>query len=193
MDLGPQILISILAGVALAAAAGFRAFIPLVLVSLSARMGWMNLNEEFAWVSSDLALVALLSAMVLEMAADKIPLVDHLLDVAGTFLRPAAGIVAGLAIFGDLPEPLTLAMGVVFGTVSLGTQLGRAHARVGSTVTTGGLANPFLSAFEDLVAGILSLLAIFLPLLAAAGVLFLAIFLWKRAARRRMRSDRQDA
>ena len=185
MNLGPELWISILAGVALAAAAGFRAFLPLLLVSLASRMGWMDLNDQFAWLSSDVALAALLVATVVEVSADKIPVVDHLLDVVGTMLRPAAGILAGLAVFGDLPEPLTIAMALVFGTVSLSTQVGRAQARVGSTVTTGGLANPFISAFEDLVATILTALAIFLPLLAAAAVLFLAVFLWKRVSRRR--------
>ncbi|MCA9729231.1 MAG: DUF4126 domain-containing protein, partial [Candidatus Eisenbacteria bacterium] len=105
-----EIFASILAGIALAAAAGLRAFLPLLLVNIGARLGWVHLNPEMSFLASDIALVALLVATILEISADKIPIVDHLLDVSATVLRPAAGILAGMAMVSDLPQPVTIAL-----------------------------------------------------------------------------------
>ncbi len=185
---GP-IVVSVLAGVALAAAAGLRAFLPLLVVGLASRWGWIHLSPDFAFLSSGVALGALGVATLVELFADKIPLVDHVLDVGSTFVRPAAGFVAAAAVMADLPGPVSIALALFFSMLSLGTHLGRAKARVGSTVTTAGCANPFLSVFEDFVAGALSLLAVLAPIVAVALVI-LVIVLLARLLRRLGRRTR---
>jgi len=44
----PESLLSIAAGLALAAAAGFRVFVPLLVVSIAARSGWLEISPAFA-------------------------------------------------------------------------------------------------------------------------------------------------
>jgi hypothetical protein len=182
-ETGFELLVSILAGIALAAAAGIRAFLPLLIVNLAARFGWVHLNPHLDFLGSDVALVALLVATVLELLADKVPLVDHLLDVCATVLRPAAGILAGMATIAELPRPLAVAMALVLGTISLATQLGRAKARLGSTVMTGGVANPLISAFEDMTSGTLAFLAVVGPVIAGAMVVAVGYLFWRIARR----------
>lgn len=95
-------------------------------------------------------------------------------------------------MFGDLPEPVAIATALGMATISLGTQIGRAKTRLGSTATTGGLANPILSTIEDGISFTLSMLAILLPILAAVAVLIGIWLVWKlgrllRGATRRVR------
>ena len=174
----PELIASILAGIALAAAAGLRAFLPLLLVSLGGRFGWVDLNPDMSFLSGDIALIALVIASILEIGADKIPIVDHLLDASAIFVKPAAGALAGIAMVADLPQPAAIGLGLVLGTSSLGTQVGRAQLRVGSTGTTGGTANPIVSAVEDGVSGGISLLAILVPILAGIVALLFLLLLF---------------
>src|SRR5688500_4357950 len=58
----PETLVSIGVGLALAAAAGFRVFVPLLALSLAARGGWVELSPSFDWLASTPASVALATA-----------------------------------------------------------------------------------------------------------------------------------
>ena len=184
-ETGGAVAVSILAGIALAAAAGLRAFLPLLAVSVGAKLGFIHLSDKFDFLGSDTALVALVVAAVLELAADKIPLVDHGLDLAATFVRPAAGFLAAMAVMGDLPDPLAVALALFAAIVTLGTHLGKAQARVVSTAGTGGTATPAVSAAEDGVSAGISALAVVAPLVAAVLVFGLLFLLWRLLRRLR--------
>jgi hypothetical protein len=103
MELHPSLLLALAAGVAIAAASGLRAFLPLLGVGLAGRFLHLPLNEGTRWLTSDVALFALAVAAVIEIAGDKIPVVDHALDVIGTFIRPAAAAVAAYAMLDQMP------------------------------------------------------------------------------------------
>ncbi|MDE2713763.1 MAG: DUF4126 domain-containing protein, partial [Verrucomicrobiota bacterium] len=64
-----QIILSVMAGVGLSAACGFRIFIPPLIIAIAAKAGHVSLGTEFAWMSSDVALVAFGLAAVLEVGA----------------------------------------------------------------------------------------------------------------------------
>ncbi len=185
-----SLLVAVLAGIALAAATGLRAFLPLLVVGLAARGGVFHLNPDFAFLSGNVALVALAVATVVEVAGDKVPVLDHVLDVGGTFVRPAAAFLAGLAVLGRFPEPVAVALALFFAVISLGTHLGHAKTRVGSTVMTAGIGNPFLSFLEDGIAAALSVLAVLAPLVAALLVAGLAVLVWRLVGRLRRRGGR---
>ena len=85
-------LLSVLLGIGLSAACGFRIFVPFLLVGIAARTGHVALGTSFAWMASTPALIALGVATVVEIGAYYIPWLDHLLDVIAT---PAA-VVAGM-------------------------------------------------------------------------------------------------
>jgi hypothetical protein len=179
------VLVSVLAGVSLAAATGLRAFLPLLVVSVAARAGIVHLHAGIEFLASDAALLALAVATLVEMAADKIPLVDHFLDMISVVVRPGAAVLAGVALFADLPEPVSTGLAVLMGVIALGANLEKAKVRAGSTALTAGIGNPFLSIFEDLVSGVLAVLAVLAPVVAAVVGVGLAVLVWRWVRRLR--------
>src|SRR5437762_495318 len=77
----PTLAIEVATGIALASCAGLRAFLPLFVTGALGRLGWISLSPSFEWLSSWPALVIFGVAVGTEMLGDKIPIVDHLLDV----------------------------------------------------------------------------------------------------------------
>jgi len=162
-------------GVGLAAACGFRVFLPMFAAALAAHEGMIQIDPSFAWLTSDAALWVLGTATVVEIAAYYVPWVDNLLD---TIASPAA-IVAGAlmtAPFISGVDPLlqwVLAL-VVGGGVAGGVQTLTTGTRAMSTATTGGLGNPAVSTVEAGAATTLSVVSIVLP--AVAGLMVLGLF-----------------
>lgn len=169
-------------GVAIAAAAGLRAFLPLLALGLAARLGIVTLHAGAAWLSSDAALWALGVATVVEIVGDKVPVIDHALDALGTLLRPIAGGIGAYAALAHWPEPIALALALLLGAGSLGVHALKAKTRIGSTVMTLGHANPLLSLGEDAAALAMTAGAILVPI--ATLVLVLAVVAFVRGRRR---------
>ena len=173
--------------VALAASAGLRAWLPLFLAAILARLGVLDLGPSFQFLSSDKAIVLFGVATLVELLGDKIPAVDHALDAIGTGLRPAAGALLASSVLGTVTDPLT--------AVALGTAVGAPTAliphalktavRAVSTGVTGGLANPVLSFLEDALSVLLFILAVLVPLvvLALLGLTLLVASRWIRRRR----------
>ena len=122
----------------------------------------------------------------MEIVGDKVPAVDHALDTLSTVLRPAAGALLAASVMWQISDPLTaIALGVAVGAPSaLVPHAAKSLLRAGSTVLTGGLANPVLSLLEDVAALVLFVLAVVVPVLVAAGLLFVAFLIVRRLARR---------
>ena len=180
MDFDFRWLMAALGGVAIAAACGLRAFLPLLVLGIAARFGMFHLGPKAHWLESDLALWTLGIAAALEIAGDKIPIVDHALDAIGTFVRPAAATLAVYATVGGWPTPWPQILSLVMGGMALGLHLMKAKVRLTSTATTLGHANPVLSVAEDAAAFGASVLAVVLPAVAAALVVALAWIVLRR-------------
>jgi hypothetical protein len=73
MDLAMNHLLSLAVGIGLAAACGFRVFVPLLVMSAAAYTGHLELSSGFHWIGTLPALVAFASATVLEIAALRSP------------------------------------------------------------------------------------------------------------------------
>src|SRR5271168_5008637 len=82
-----ELALSIVLGVALAAATGFRVFLPMLIVSGAAYTGHLHLDDAFAWLGSPSALIMLSVAALVEVLAYYVPVIDSLLDVVSA---PAA-------------------------------------------------------------------------------------------------------
>lgn len=171
--------------VALAACAGLRAWLPLLLAGGLARLGYLELGDSFAFIHSDKALVAFGVATILELAADKIPAVDHALDVVSTLARPAAGALLAASVLGTVTEPLTaVTLGIAVGAPSaLVPHAAKSLVRAGATAFTGGLANPILSLIEDVGTAVLFAIALIVPVLVVALLLLLVAAFWRRRSR----------
>ncbi len=168
----PALLIQSSMGIALAASAGLRAFLPLLVVGVAGRLEWIRLADSFDWLCGTPALVVFGVAVVFEVLADKIPVVDHVLDAAQTLVKPAAGAVLAAAVVTDWhPLVWTVAAVIAGGSLAGGVHLAKAKLRLASTVLSAGFANPVLSLIEDATAVAVSLAALFVPVLVAGSVL----------------------
>jgi hypothetical protein len=185
--LSVDLLQSVALGIALAACAGLRAWLPLFVVGLSVRFGVLPLGESFRFLGSNTALAVFLIATIVEMIADKIPVVDHALDSLSTFLKPVAGMVLAASVLWTVDDPIVaLALGVMVGApASLLPHTAKATVRGVLSPLTAGLAAPVLSVIEDIIAFGLVALAILTPLVVAAGVVLFAL-VTGRIVRRRM-------
>jgi hypothetical protein len=182
--------LSILIGVGLSAACGFRVFVPLLVASLAAKSGHLVVADGFSWLASNAAVYAFAAATVLEIAGYYIPWVDNLLDAAATPAAVIAGILlTASAVTGTDPFlHWTLAIVAGGGAAAVFQGLTAATRQV-STWTTGGLGNPLVATAEAGGAALLSVTAVALPWLAfalLATLLFVATrrFLVRRPAPR---------
>lgn len=170
--------LTLMLGVGLAASTGLNASLPLLLLAAAAKfqIAGIQLNGSYAWLASDTAIIILIIAAILEIIADKFPAVDHFLDSIGTFIRPAAGGVAVASVMTDV-DPVTAAVvGLIIGSpISFAFHSVKAATRVGSTAMTFGCGNPILSAIEDVISALLSLAAIFAPLLVPVLIVLMVI------------------
>lgn len=185
--LTPQLLLQVALGIALAAAAGFRIFVPLLVLSIAAVTGRVELAGGLAWIGTMPALVVFAVATVAEIAAYYVPWVDNALDWLGAPLAVTAGTLLAASTLGDADPMLRWVLAVVAGGGTAGAVHGvLALLRKLSSLTTGGLANPILSTAEAGGSLALSVLALALPLLALL-LLAVALAVLLRTARRRRR------
>jgi hypothetical protein len=170
-----QLALALASGIGIAAASGLRAFLPLFAVGVAARLGWIPLHPGSEWLASDPALWALGCATVLEIAGDKIPVVDHALDVIGTVLRPAAAFLGGYAVLWGWGEPWAQIASIALGAGAVAIHAAKAKTRLGSTAVSLGHANPILSVLEDLTSVGLLVVAILAPL---AVLVLVVLLVW---------------
>jgi hypothetical protein len=177
---GADALIGVAVGLGLAAAAGFRVFVPLLAAALAAKTNVLPLSPEFAWLTSTPALAALATATILEVGAYAIPWLDQLLDVVATPAAMVAGMLAAASVVVDLPPALKWGAVLLAGGAAGVTQGATVFTRFKSTTLTGGLGNPVVALLELIGAVATSVLAIFLPVVTLVAVLLLLVFFARR-------------
>ena len=183
----------IVLGIALAAATGFRVFLPMLIVSGAAYAGHLQLDSSFVWLGTPSALIMLSVAALAEVLAYYVPVIDNLLDTLATPAALIAGTIVSAAVMTDVPPMVKWTAAVIAGGGIAGLTQGltgvlRAH----STVLTGGLGNPVIATAELGGALLISVLALVAPAAAVALVilfLLVAIRLLRRLFRRAKSSD----
>lgn len=181
---------------ALSTSVGLRPFLTLALASLAMHLGYLHPSHAFAYLGSDGATWLLGGLAGLEFAGDKIPVVDHALHVVHFATKPiAAAVLVGSALpVAGSSDAVTYALMGLGAANALGIHTGVAAVRGASTATTLGLANPFVSLVEDVLAVGATMLAFAFPfagaLLAFALTLLLVLLVARtyRALRRRRSS-----
>ncbi len=162
-----EALSNIAASFGLSASAGLNAYLPLLIVAVTARFtDLIRLNAPFDALTSWWSIAVLVILTLVEILADKIPVLDTVNDVVQTLVRPTAGAIlfaASSNVISDIHPVLALICGIlVAGTV----HAAKATARPLITATTAGTANPLVSAVEDIISGITSILSILVPIVA---------------------------
>jgi hypothetical protein len=185
-----ETLMSMFVGIGLSAACGFRVFVPLLVMSIASRSGHLNLSSGFEWIGAYPALLAFAIATVTEIAGYYIPWVDHLLDVIAAPAAVVAGItVMASSVVGVSPFLRWSLAIIAGGGIAAAFQAITGLARVSSTATTAGLANPVVATAEAAGATVFSVLAIAIPLVCIAAIaVLLTLVLWPgHALLRRLR------
>lgn len=171
-------IISLLLGISLSAASGFRVFIPLLIMSIAALTGFLDLPTNFDWLGSNESLIVFAVASLLEIGAYYVPVLDNVLDTIATPLAAAVGaFITASTVPPDMSPLVQWTLAIIAGGGSAGLVKSLTSIfRIGSTTATGGLANPIFATLELISSIALSILAIALPIIA--GFLVLGLFLF---------------
>lgn len=174
-------------GLGLAATAGFRVFVPLLIGSLAIRGGMITAAEGFSWIGSDAAVILFSAATILEVLAYYVPWVDNLLDTVATPAAVVAGTLLTASFIGESSEIFRWAVALIAGGGAAGVVQGiTVLVRGGSTTTTGGIANPLVATGElgaSLAGGILT---IFFPIAAVVLMALFFIIIFRKVRRKRL-------
>lgn len=163
----------------LAWASGIRLYLAIFVVGLAGHLGYVELPAglqvlQHPWVIGTAGFL-----LVMEFLVDKVPGVDSLWDAFHTFIRIPAGALLAAGATGDTLGALTLAAGLLGGTITAGTHLAKAGGRALINASPEPFSNWGASFTEDaaVLAGIW--FAFVYPLVFLALLLaFLALIAW---------------
>lgn len=191
------------AALGLASLAGINLYLTAFVAGLAIRFNWVDLaaaHENLAVLGNEWVLVTAGLLMVVEFFADKIPWLDSGWDAVHTLLRPAGGVLLGLAALGDM-DPAVLAVGgLLSGGASLTMHAAKAGTRLMLNMSPEPVSNSVASVAEDgLVLGGLTLTAlapvlaffVFVVVLIIAVVVIRKTFGTLRAVWRGLREGRR--
>ena len=183
------ILVASSLGLGLAAASGFRVFIPPFLYGLFLRLDMVPISIPMTgiseWMASDIGLIILGVAMIVEILGYYFPWIDNLLDTIASPAAIIAGVMMMSSTLSDTHPALQWGASIVAGGGVSGTiQIGTVATRAVSTATTGGLGNPIVSTIEAGACIVCTILAILLPIIALLLVILLVGFSGKQVQKR---------
>jgi hypothetical protein len=177
---------SILIGLGLAAACGFRVCLPLLVASIAVRFGGIGVAPGFAWIGSTPALVAFAAAAAAEIVGYYVPWIDNMLDALATPTAVVAGMLLMASSLVDCGPLLRWTLAVLAGGGTAAVFQGLTTvARQVSSISTGGLANPVLATIEGGSAALLSVLAVTAPIAALGLIALLVVVVLKLLPLRR--------
>ena len=170
-----QVILSLSLGLGLAAACGFRIFIPPLMMGIASRFDLYELEGSFSWVGENWAIGVFAIATLVEVGGYYIPWIDNLLDTIATPAAIIGGIfVTSASLEGDMDPGIQWMLAIIAGGSTAGViQIGTVATRAASTGTTGGLANPIISTLEALASIVCILLSLFLVIIIPFVLAFL--------------------
>ncbi|QYH36157.1 DUF4126 domain-containing protein [Salinibacterium sp. M195] len=189
-------MLEVLTGSGLAVAAGLNAYIPLLILGLAGRFfDFVELPIAWAWLENPWVIGILALLLVVEIIADKVPVVDSVNDWIQTIVRPAAGgiafgtgaasetaVITDPASFFTSDAWVPVAIGIV---LAFGTHAAKMLARPALNAATAGAAAPVVSAAEDITSILLSVMALLMPVIGFLAVLGLIVIVVARVRRSR--------
>ncbi len=180
-------------------AAGLNLYAVAFLLGMAGRLGWSDIPEVLT--RTDVMVTAAVLYLI-EFAADKVPYLDNLWDVIHTVVRPLGAAALGFVLAGE-SESIGQGLGAaVAGALALSAHSTKATTRAAVNVSPEPVSNISLSLFEDGLAGAVTAVGVWLPLLALLAVAlfvvaggFLVLRIWRAAAalRRRWRGRVEEA
>lgn len=172
-----EILLTILMGIGLSAASGFRIFVPFLVISIASLSGNLTLADSFSWIGTFPAIITFGIATIFEIGGYYIPWVDNLLDAIASPAAVIAGIILMASVVSGMSPLLKWSLAIIAGGgIAATIQALTGVTRATSTATTGGLGNPVVSSVELGSSITLSMIAIVMPLIA--GIIVILLIVW---------------
>lgn len=163
----------------LAWASGLRLYLVVFALGLAGHEGWIELPAGLEVLQHPLVIGAAGVMLAIEFFADKVPWVDSLWDQVHTFIRVPAGALLAAGATGDTVNAVTLAAGLLGGTITAGTHFAKAGSRIAMNASPEPFSNWSASLTEDvLVMGGIWLALRHPVIFLVFFVLFVALLVW---------------
>lgn len=158
-------------------ASGINAYATVFILGLLGRfVGTGGVPEGFQ--RTDVLIIMGILALV-EVVADKVPVVDSFWDVPSTIIRPIAGAVIGALIAGAQGDLLTISLAAVGGVTALLSHLSKAGIRLAVNTSPEPVSNVGASVAGDIgVVGVTTLAVLFPIVAAVIAAVLLACMIW---------------
>lgn len=144
-----QLLQAVALGSLVAWASGLRLYLVVFVLGLAARLGYLTLPEGLAILSHTYVIAAAGILLAVEFMADKVPGVDSAWDAIHTFIRIPAGALLAAGAAGDDLTAITVAAGLLGGTITAGTHFAKAGGRAVINTSPEPFSNWVASFTED--------------------------------------------
>ena len=174
-----QVLQTVAIASLLAWASGLRLYLVIFVVGLAGHLGYIELPAglkvlQQPWIIGTAGLL-----LLMEFLVDKVPGVDSVWDAFHTFIRIPAGALLAAGATGDTLSALTVAAGLLGGTITAGTHFTKAGGRALLNTSPEPFSNWGASLTEDILALGGIWLALVYPLVFLVLLLaFLALVAW---------------
>jgi hypothetical protein len=194
MAMEKEIITAVAIGIGLSASCGFRVFVPMLVASIAAKMGLFPVHEGFQWLASWPAVFCFGTATVAEILAYYIPFIDNLLDTITTPMAIGAGTLLMTSVLPIDNNMLKWITGFIVGGGAAATiQGGSVLTRLASSKLTAGTGNAVVATGEHAAAFGTSALSLFLPLIIAALVFLLVVYILLRFGKKLFRLNKRKA
>ena len=163
----------------LAWASGLRLYLVVFAVGLAGTLGYIELPAGLKVLQHPWVIGAAGFLLLMEFLVDKVPGADSLWDALHTFIRIPAGALLAAGATGDTLSALTVAAGLLGGTITAGTHFTKAGGRAIINASPEPFSNWAASFTEDamVLAGIWFAFQYPIVFLAAL-VVFAALVIW---------------
>ena len=133
----------------LAWASGLRLYLVVFALGLAGYLGWLELPPGLQVLQHPYVIAAAGFMLTVEFFADKVPWLDSIWDQAHTFIRIPAGALLAAGATGDTVNAVTVAAGLLGGTITAGTHFAKAGSRLAVNTSPEPFTNWAASLTED--------------------------------------------
>jgi hypothetical protein len=133
----------------LAWASGLRLYLVVFALGLAGYLGWFQLPAGLEVLQHPYVIAAAGFMLTVEFFADKVPWLDSVWDQAHTFIRIPAGALLAAGATGDTVNAVTVAAGLLGGTITAGTHFAKAGSRLAVNASPEPFTNWAASFTED--------------------------------------------
>lgn len=174
-----QVLQSVALASLLAWASGIRLYLVVFAIGLAGYLGYIELPAGLKVLQHPWVIGAGGFMLLMEFVADKVPAIDSAWDAAHTFIRIPAGALLAAGATGDTLSALTVAAGLLGGTLTAGTHFTKAGSRALINTSPEPFSNWSASLAEDVSVLGAIWFAIHYPLaFLVLLAVFIALMIW---------------